>query len=1018
MWRNFFKQQLALFLMAFFVASCFLSVESSYAIYTDVRSGVNWNPSRSMCETGSFDFDPLTDNKDVEWQLDNPTCIGFMAGAGLSMMLAGQIVKRLMCKATPGNVQGTSRMAADEAGDPLPDIPSVTPNVAYKLVYRSGYLCPAFVADTLFYSAGLPGTSAAYTAAQGDAIKCCAGVAAYGTAVGAAIAVLNGIYTTAKGSYDSGRICGHDWNVWGKVDDNGEEVFVYQPEYFSARWRYGKYSGSHQRCVEEIFINNSNSCGYVADSGCAIKAGSGYVSCDPFSVTIQNKYYREYLYDGVEFEDTSSDACFNPASWNGAKKKSSLGYDSIRQRYYMKGPGVAANYACQRFILAAATDPTVQAAYDCCKARSQGTMCIENRYVAGLGEASEGNSYQHEFCKGASKCTVNSVQFQTYYSHVNPNLLCAKTYSVCPYNHLLGGGTEVARHKINPDQSPSTDLENFCQLNKHCAKVPVPPYVRISSLEGAYISTACKNLVGDSQNVYAYSADLAPINNRGFSSPLVQCFKESLQNMLLNKAGDTKCQNPDEFPNNNICASGHYSYQKDNPLTTPSFFGRLQDNLQTIIKIALTISITLFGAMVLLGGEPVGKKKILTYVLKIALVMFFAAGDGWQHGFVDGILSSSNDLSDIMMRLDYSTDPAHLDGCQFPKYNYADTDLETKYNNPSYPPGREYIKIWDTLDCKLARALGFGPDLSVPNLVKMILAGFLTGGLGIIFLIGTFMFAFFMLSVVMRAMHIFLMATVAIIILIYVSPITITLAMFERTKGIFDGWWKQILGMALQPVILFAYLGIYVGLFDQLMMGSATFRGDGRSVPKTISCNAPDANNTSIYCIFGVADIKTYTGLEIIGIGLPLLANMNQDKLNTIIKAAFIMFIFAQFIDKISTLASELVGGSQLDSKSPSAMAMASKAFGVARGVQKRGMGLARKGAGVAARGGAAVKGFVSGVANRGKSVASAPKEASGAARVEAGGGGATKTEDSAAGSSKTESSDSSSSKPAEPPKA
>ena len=93
-----------------------------------------------------------------------------------------------------------------------------------------------------------------------------------------------------------------------------------------------------------------------------------------------------------------------------------------------------------------------------------------------------------------------------------------------------------------------------------------------------------------------------------------------------------------------------------------------------------------------------------------------------------------------------------------------------------------------------------------------------------------------------------------------------------------------MLGFILQPMILFAYLGILIAIFDNIVIGSATFTTtakitrDGASVTdiygqaseKNISCNSA-AENDSIYCIFKIADIKTYTGFEVLGIGLPIL---------------------------------------------------------------------------------------------------------------------------------------------------
>lgn len=946
MLKGILKRQVAHFIALVLVASFFFHVQESYAVYDGDRS-TSYSESSHMCNTGEFKFNPFSNdggNKDINWQLDNPVCLSFIAIQGALIMASGFVVAAI-CR--PTNSYGQAAGAAEAAEEAaVPDTPLISPVTGYKIARRSLYCaargielttatsamasCMATVSATLGASAAMciP-LSVQVGLATADQSRCCSAYSTYAAAVALGVSALAIIYASAKGAYESARICGYDWNSWKQVDDNGD----FNSSLQKTRWRIGVYPGSRQYCIEDIFVGHQdpnsgdviyNSCNYSGENGLAANA-----------LSIKNKYFREYLYGGYEVEDNGKGSCENPKGWDAAHRLKNLGYTSDSQRYYMTGPGGASNYACHRFVLEAASDPSANAAYECCKRRSQNTICIENAPMA-MGEVQA--EYDRNFCELNSRCPAAGIIFETYASKKASNFICAKTYSVCPYNHLLGGGTEVGKYITDAGGAVTSDIENFCQYRKHCVKIPVMPYIRMSNLQGAYISSACRNLKGDSQNVYGYSAELLPISSRGFSAPLVQCFKESIENALLNRAGDTKCKNPDEAPYRDYCSSG-YLYKKDQPLAAgSSFFVKIQDGLRGIIKMALTISVTFLGAMVLLGASPLNKKQLLMYILKIGLVMYFAVGTGWQFGFIDGILGSSNYLSDMMMRVDNPNDPENKkDGCQFPRFNYADQNELTKYDNPAYPPGREYLKIWDILDCKLARALGFGPELSVPNLAKMIFAGFLTGGLGIMFLIATFMFAFFMLSVVMRAIHIFLMSSVAIVILIYVSPITITMVMFSRTKDIFNGWWKQILGLALQPVILFAYLGIYISLFDNIVVGKATFNGDGHSAQKTIVCNSESAN-TSIYCIFRVADLKTFSGLEIIGIGLPVLASMNKEKMDTIIKSAFIMFIFAGFIDKISELAAKLVGGSELKSGSMSAMDMAKKSFGALNAIQERGM--------------------------------------------------------------------------------
>ncbi len=1017
------KKQLTNFLIVFLLAPFLIYPSNAYAVYDGPRT-TDWNVEKKHCDTGVFSFDPGVKNIDVNWEFSNPVCASFISLQGAAIVGAGYATDSLC---VPTNSYGRSAAVREAVMDSIPHTPIINPLTLYKLLSvfkkcgsRTGELAiaNAAMASCIGSAAACVEASRQVGLAGADVTRCCTAYSTYLAAYGAGMSALGIIYASAKGAFENARICGHDWSGWAKVDLNGD----LDPE---GKWRNGKYEGSYQKCIEDLFINNINSCGLPDVDG-----------VPALSIRLSNKYYREYLYGGKEYIDQGSDHCENPSTWSESRRISALGYSNDRQRYYMRGPAVASNYACHRFVLAHASDAdksAVNKAYECCKKRSQGTLCIENAPLA-VGQTS--SDYNYQFCALGDRCNVNGVWFETFLSKQKINYICGKTYSVCPYNHLIGGGTETEKFVIDSHGQPTSEVENFCQTLKHCVKVPVLPYIRISTLDGAYISSACKDMKGDSQNVYSFDAELLPISTRGFSAPLVQCFKETMENLLLNNAGDSLCRNPDESPDiTGMCKSGNI-YKKGKTLSKPSFFMKIQDNLQFAIKMTLTISVAVFGIMILLGvsgGQAIVKKQLLGYIVKIGFIMYFALGDGWQSGFVEGILSSSNIVSDIVMRLDDGPDPEKMDGCQFPRFNYAAETDKSRYENPQYPPKKEYLKIWDTLDCKLARAIGFAPDVSVPNLVKMILAGFLTGGLGIVFLVATFFFAFFMLSLILRAMHIFLMAVVAIITLIYVSPIMITLVLFSKTKNIFDGWWKQILGFALQPVILFAYLGIFISIFNNAIIGQAKFREDAknpREVPKSIICDdqiickkchptsviaaksdsaiaineiSPNSeiicednpkcteeqiknadpnfterikvDETSIYCIFRVAKLKTYSGLEPIGIGLPILANMNSGKLNTIMKAAFVMFIFSEFVDKISTFAAKLVGGMALSSKPMSAMAMTSKAYDTLRGIQKRGSRASKKLASSAARSAAkATKGYVNEIGNRGKSIAASEK--------------------------------------------
>ncbi len=859
-----------------------------------------------------------------------------------------------------------------------------------------------------------------------------------GIAGGPATAIAIGVATAAEGTrrgitygiasqvYHKTRICGHDWQVWNKIEIKTDE---FQTDSTRIIWSHGPYidaannNKSYAKCLSDLFTTDTDPC-----------------NLGNKEKKISNKYYREYIYGGKEYENTSAGSCKMP-KWDRQKQEQILGYHGDKQRYYMRGSSLAANYACNRFLTDKSDSSAIEA-YNCCNKISQNTICIE--YQPALFN----NSWS--FCRLGEKCTINAVQFEAYKSTIHSNYICAKTYSLCPYNHPIAGGSEVEDY-----DSKLGIRNNFCQYMNHCVKIPTTPYVSQHNLIGGFISKSCRDLKGDSQNNYVYEYGLLSQIGHNFSAPIVQCFKETIDNMMVSRGADYfQCEKPKDkknylekqlgnlmvflpslellsdldprkqqikeaiikafgakdirdlelglveikkdpsgnnYPNirkaikqnngtekiladtynnlgsdiqeselnpikNGICVSGKYSQVEGKVSLSNSFFIDIQAKFRALVKMALVLAIMFFGAQLLLGLGEVKKKKLTSFIIKVGLVAYFATADGWQTVFEDGITKTSNLLSEIVMVVDPANlDSTKQDGCQFPKFNYKGNDY-AKTNHfsyslakkeeikPSYPPGKEYLRIWDTLDCKIARAIGFEPSVSVPNLVRMVLAGFLTSGAGIIFLVATMLFGFFLIAVVVRAIHIFLISSIGITLLIYISPLAITMSLFDKTKAVFDNWLRQLLGLVLQPVILFAYLGLLVVIFDSVIIGDATFSGDNKSAPRQIHCSEK-AKLNSIYCIFDIAEIKTInTFSSHMGVGLPFLFSDNlKDKTIKIFQAALLMFIFAKFLDRIQELAMSLVGGPEAGASWGSTRKMATKTYNTLSGIQQRGMRLTKK---------------------------------------------------------------------------
>lgn len=923
-WQKIFRA--LVFVVAVFSILC-SSIKSSFAADA-TEYGVG--RTRNCSATGRPDtllFDPTSGGKDVEFNLSNPVCTYVAISIYATVKIA---------------IANMNRVCGSGSS-----VPRITPSPIQDSINIIRATSKAATGDTKCQGA-LIGGSAAFTLAMSQ------------------IAVIYGI---AKGVYDDSHVCGSNW-----MGPNVKEYDMSTPS----------YKRTVQLAIE----------GYIRDSSPKLSINSG------------DKTYREWFYGGVEVEDNPSglkEACRDPAA--SATDKD---YDEYpRQKYYLKGLE-AGNFNCKRYFLPpGSNDPGTgapatqgrlddfQKAYSCCQSRSQNFICI---HYAG----------NDVFCRAGEICTINGISFSTK-ALTSDQLICAESYSLCPYNFALSGGTEYCDYykdgkwsnsegrwkMITQDQITSGSKDgncstyseirdddciinekagkcrNYCQYLTHCTKTSNTPFPYQSGLGSPYFSDACMNFVGDSQNKTAFNGGFILGSQRHFSAPIAQCVKETLENLFYNRAGHSTCQNVNEYPSSDgSCPSGQYiddgnfTYKKGNTVKDTSFFGMIQNNMQDLVRLTITMSIMFYGMNILVGKNSIGNKKdILTYIFKIAVVLYFATGDAWQSSFFKGVYGAGAEFSRMVFKIGLDGNTLKQDGCQFGTYTLADGTLYNSGKN--YPDGKEYLALWDTLDCKIMRYLGYGPEVSVANIASLIFAAWFTGAPGFYFAMSVLFMAFFFIAATIRALHIFLSACLSIIIFVFVSPLIIPLCLFKKTESIFKGWLTNLISFCFQPMILFAYIAIFCTIMDKTMIGSATFVGDPPS--KTISCKeicknsdgtivpyvngeAPacdqtgqkiyDPENDSVACLINLNDFGKFPGLETVGIGIPILLDLLTGdimaKLLTILRGFLIMFLLYKFMDEIPGITSSLIGGTKLPASEANALAMLTQAAGMIRGAQVR----------------------------------------------------------------------------------
>jgi type IV secretory pathway VirB6-like protein len=766
------------------------------------------------------------------------------------------------------------------------------------------------------------------------------------TTIASTFQVMGIIYETAKGEFNRVRICGSNW--LGPDKD--------------------KY----------IFNDKS---GYLHDL---------YTKNNERKFDKSEKQYRELLYGGIEFEDRISgdDTCMDPTT-------------NTPQKYYLRGTRQG-NFLCDRYNPKfTQNDQRYQKAFECCKKRRREFICLEK---SSSSNEADWNRSDYIFCQADSKCVFKNNIAVTYetFKRDNGRLICAKSSSVCPFNFSVGGGTiypdyykdgSFEGNVFKPFKPSKTTegkcdkysdvrdsdckfnekagkLKNFCQYYTHCTIVePYSKEVDFNNLN-AYFSKACIDFVGDSQNGKNNSGISSNIgigidSQRQFSAPIVQCLKETMYNIFQNIYGHSKCQDGSYGDDSNICVNSlnqpNYQinqlgtqYKVGNKVMENSFFEIVQGNLKNIITLVLVLSMSFFGYKLIMAKVDLeNRKEILTYIIKIAFVIYFVNGDAWKSIFFDGIYNGSNQISQIFFKVKTGS---KTDKCNFG--SMYDNNGVSIYTSARYPAGKEYLMIWDTLDCKIMEYLNYGPGFSSSTLFSMIIAGFFTGGIGLMVGLSVFILAIFMISAVVRAMHIFISSAIGIIIYVFMSPIIIPLILFERTKGIFDAWLSHLMSFTLQPIILFSYIAIFVTLTDQIFYGDFAREGNDLDCRKycinTVSyakeydaskctggtmSDIVDPKNSVAACIVRFDEYGSNNSFAFLGVTLSTLTDIiTQDpeiKIMILLKTALFLYLLSQFMDEIPGISSRLIG-ENIDVKTGNLFEYMKKLQGNIRSVQKR----------------------------------------------------------------------------------
>lgn len=603
---------------------------------------------------------------------------------------------------------------------------------------------------------------------------------------------------------------------------------------------------------------------------------------------INDKIYRENLYDGEEIVNPNCPDPRPEALEYDIFRYSSL---SPSQTYYMRGSEAGNYACDRFLLHRKKVGDEFDEAYKCCKKAERSvciymyeqsglsTFCpIDSATPCKIGElefiiykgTDENGKDISKYCaKTYNMCPYNfTIESGMETADVFARVIDTASQEDCEKKDNI----EDCDIKYSQDDCTEGDkiyegclgnVKNFYQYNRHCvlAQTEDNSTMILNENYAPFLDKSCLNSVGSSHNIDVDSTKVYNGYERLktkyiFSANAVECFTETLKNFLFNRAGHTKCLDASEIPGDDeTCESGEiYIKGKtisdfDTPSDEEKFNYPLKNliiSIRNIVHVFIVFAISIYGYNILLKGGKIGdRKEVVMFLIKITFIISLTYSKMWydyifnlSYGLSDSFFNAVSKIT-FNTEIDVNGNFIKDDGCYFGDINLiknmetSPKVLEALEQYPDnyydrYPNDRRYMAFFDTLDCKMSKYLGLKGDYGAPGIIKLIVFSLLNPiSLGIYFGILSLLAGLMILIFILKVAYIFIASTAALTILLFISPIIIPLILFKKTKGIFGKWLKNIIGFALQPMILAAFISISTLIIDDYTTGEALFIGQG-----------------------------------------------------------------------------------------------------------------------------------------------------------------------------------------------
>ncbi|HCR86076.1 MAG TPA: hypothetical protein DIV86_05300 [Alphaproteobacteria bacterium] len=207
------------------------------------------------------------------------------------------------------------------------------------------------------------------------------------------------------------------------------------------------------------------------------------------------------------------------------------------------------------------------------------------------------------------------------------------------------------------------------------------------------------------------------------------------------------------------------------------------NSYKRLIGIAMTISIMFYALGIMLGIAQANGYQAMVFAMKLIIIYQLATDWGIFYHYVG---ESFEALVNSMMSYASNT---------FSEHTYDAT-------------GASNSSLFGDMDKMISMLWNFG-------IIKLNLALLTTGPTGFFWGLMVLILMFLYLFAVITIIKTFLLALIGRFVLYALAPLFLIFALFSQTKSLFDNWLHQLIGFALQPVLLF----IFIGMFQMILGG-------------------------------------------------------------------------------------------------------------------------------------------------------------------------------------------------------